>query len=257
MGSQADDEPGPGGAPGAGPGPLVGIARQWTALESYAAARTLGALRAMTREDSEGRPLTRRRNDLPDGWGDDLNYQIAAALAMGPVSATNLAGLAWTLGLRLPGIGRLLASGVLTHAKARLLVATFEPLTEDEATRAEALILGELAGKTWFQVQRLAWRAAITVAPDVAERRRAQAEKRRARVTLFREESGAAGLSGRDLPTAEALAGHAHVLARADRHQASGAFPDHTLSALQALAYLHLLNGVTTEDAIAFARTDT
>ena len=193
MGSQADDEPGPGGAPGpggslpellasfdhggawetaapsaalaaaletaagpeglydgAGTGSLVGIARQWTALESYAAARTLGALRAMTREDSEGRPLTRRRTDLPDGWGDTLNYQIAAALAMGPVSATNLAALAWTLGLRLPGIGRLLASGVLTKAKARLIVSVFEPLDEDEAARAEALILGELEGRTWF-----------------------------------------------------------------------------------------------------------
>jgi len=190
---------------GAGAGAMVGITRQWTALESWAAAGTLGALRAMTREDAQGRPLTRRRNDLPDGWSDSLNYEIAAALAMGPVSAGNLAALAWTLGPRLPGIGRLLATGTLTKSKARLIVATFEPLTEDEAKRAEALILGELRGKTWFQVQRLAWRAAVTVAPDVAERRRAQAEKKRARVMVFREESGAVGLSGRDLPTAEAL----------------------------------------------------
>ena len=147
----------------------------------------------MTREDGKGRPLTRRRNDLPDGWTDSLNYEIAAALAMGPVSAGNLAGLAWTLGQRLPGIGRLLADGTLTKAKAKLIAQTFEPLDEREATRAEALILGELAGKTWFQVQRLAWRAALAVAPDVAERRRTAAERHRARVTLFREESGAAG----------------------------------------------------------------
>jgi hypothetical protein len=300
MGSQADDDPGPGQAPrpggsqpellaafehggawetaapsaalaaalqaaagpeelydGAGPDAMVGITRQWTALESWAAAGTLGSLRALTREDGQGRPLTRRRSDLPDGWGDNLIYEIAGALAMGPVSATNLAGLAWTLGLRLPGIGRLLADGTLTKPKAKLIVQTFEPLSEDEATRAEALILGELEGKTWFQVQRLAWRAALAVAPDIAERRRAQAEKRRARVTLFREESGAVGLSGRDLPTAEALAGHANVLARADQYEASGAFPDHTPGTLQALAYLHLLRGVTIEDAIAFARTAT
>ena len=113
MGWQADDEPGPGEAPGeggslpellagfehggawdaaapsaglataletaAGPrelyegaeaGALVGIARQWAAIESWAAAGTLAALRAMTREDGEGRPLTRRRADLPDGWDD-------------------------------------------------------------------------------------------------------------------------------------------------------------------------------------------
>ena len=234
---------------------LVGIVRQWAAIESWAAAGLLGTLRAMMREDHEGRLLLRRRNDLPDGWDDSLNYEVAAALAMGPVSAGNLAGLAWTLGTRLPGIGRLLTEGTLTRAKARLIVDTFEPLDDGEAARAEALIAGDLAGKTYFQVERLAWRAALAVAPDVAERRRKRAEKERARVTVFREESGAVGLSGRDLPAAQALAGHANVLARAKEYEASGAFPGETTSRLEALAYLHLLNGVTAADAVAFART--
>ena len=239
---------------GRGTDALVGIVRQWAAIESWAAAGKLAALRAMMREDGEGNPLLRRRGDLPDGWDDSLNYEIAAALAMGPVSAGNLAGLAWALGTRLPGIGRLLADGTLTRAKAKLIAATFEPLDEGEAARAEALILSELAGKTYFQVERLAWRAALAVAPDVAERRRSQAERERARVTVFREESGAVGLSGRDLPAAQALSGHASVLARAGQYEASGAFPGQTTSSLQALAYLHLLNGVTAQDAIAFAR---
>jgi hypothetical protein len=239
---------------GADTGALVGIARQWAAVESWAAAGLLAALRAMMREDGEGRPLLRRRGDLPDGWNDSLNYEIAAALAVGPVSAGNLAGLAWTLGARLPGIGRLLAGGTLTRAKAKLIAATFEPLDEGEAARAEALILPELAGKTYFQVERLAWRAALAVAPGVAERRRSGAERERARVTVFREESGAVGLSGRDLPAAQALSGHAGVLARAGQYGASGAFPGQNASGLQALAYLHLLNGVTAQDAIAFAR---
>jgi hypothetical protein len=176
---------------------------------------------------------------------------------MGPASAGNLAGLAWTLGMRLPGIGRLLADGTLTRAKAKLIAATFEPLDEGEAVRAEALVLPELAGKTYPQVERLAWRAAFAVAPDVAERRRSRAERERARVTVFREESGAVGLSGRDLPAAQALSGHANVLARARQYEASGAFPGQTASSLEALAYLHLLNGVTAQDGIAFARTVT
>jgi hypothetical protein len=242
---------------GADTGALVGIVRQWAAIESWAAAGMLAALRAMMQEDGEGKSLRRRRSDLPDGWNDTLNYEIAAALAMGPVSAGNLAGLAWTLGRRLPGIGRLLADGTLTRAKAKLIAATFEPLDEDEAARAEALVLPGLAGKTYFQVERLAWRAALAVAPDVAERRRSAAERERARVTVFREESGAVGLSGRDLPAAQALAGHASVLARAGQYEASGAFPGQTASGLQALAYLHLLNGVTAQDAIAFARAAT
>jgi len=237
---------------GAGTDALVGIARQWAALESWAAAGKLAALRAMTREDAEGRPLLRRRSELPDGWDDNLTYEISGALAMGPVSAGNLAHLAWTLGTRLAGTGRLLAAGTLTLPKARLIAQLFEPLDDGEAARAEALILGELAGKTYPQVERLAWRAALAVAPDIAERGRTAAEKH-ARVRLFREESGAVGLSGRDLPAAEALAGHANVLARAHEYQASGAFGDQSTGRLEAIAYLDLLNGVSARERIAFA----
>jgi hypothetical protein len=238
--------------PGAETDALVGIARQWAAVESWAAAGKLAALRAMTREDADGTPRLRRRPDLPDGWDDNLNYEISGALAMGPVSAGNLASLAWNLGTRLAGIGRLLAAGVLTMPKAKLVAQLFELLDEDEAARAETLILGELAGKTYPQVERLAWRAALAVAPDAAERRRTAAEKH-ARVTLFREESGAVGLSGRDLPAAEALAGHASVLARARQYEASGAYGGQARSLLEALAYVDLLNGVSARERIAFA----
>src|SRR3984957_6049652 len=100
---------------------LIGIARQWAAVESWAAAGKLAALRAMAREDGDGSPLLRRRSDLPEGWDDSLTYEISGALAMGPVSAGNLASLAWTLGTRLAGTGRLLADGTLTMAKARLV----------------------------------------------------------------------------------------------------------------------------------------
>jgi len=240
--------------PGAETDALVGIARQWAAVESWAAAGKLAALRAMTREDSDGSPLLRRRPGLPDGWDDSLTYEISGALAMGPVSAGNLASLAWTLGTRLAGAGRLLAEGILTLPKARLIAATFEPLDEQEAARAEALILDELAGKTYPQVERLAWRAALAVAPDVAERRR-QAGERQARVTVFREESGTVGLSGRDLPAADALAGHANVIARARQYQASGAFPGQSSSRLEATAYVDLLGGVSAAERIAFARS--
>ena len=62
---------------GAGTDALVGIVRQWAAIESWAAAGMLGALRAMMRQDNEGRPLLRRRTDLPDGWDDSMNYEVA------------------------------------------------------------------------------------------------------------------------------------------------------------------------------------
>ncbi len=216
---------GPGGLyAGAGADALTGIVRQWAAVESWAAAGLMGALAAMMHDDDTGTPVLSRRTGMAQGWDDSLNYEIAAALAMGPMSAQNLAGLAWTLRVRLPGIGRLLAGGILTRSKARLVAQVFEPLDEDEAARAEALIARELEGKTYPQVERLAWRAALAVAPDVAERRRSTAE-RQARVTVFREQAGTVGLSGRDLPAAEALAGHANVAARAAVYAASGRVP--------------------------------
>jgi hypothetical protein len=233
---------------------LIGIARQWAAVESWAASGKLAALRAMTREDAHGTPRLRRRPDLPDGWDDSLTYEISGALAMGPVSAGNLASLAWTLGIRLSGIGRLLAAGTLTLSKARLVAQLFAPLDDDEAARAEALILDELAGRTYPQVDRLAWRAALAVAPAVAERGR-RAGERRARVTVFREDAGTVGLSGRDLPAADALAGHANVLARAREYQASGLFDGQGTSTVEALAYVDLLNGISVQERIAFARS--
>jgi len=61
------------------------------------------------------------------------------------------------------------------------------------------------------------------------------------------------GLSGPvDLPAAQALAGARRAsLARAGQYEASGAFSRaEQLAAWQALAYLHLLNGVSAGDAI-------
>ena len=70
---------------GAGTDALVGIAKQWAAIEAWAGAGKLATLRAMTREDADGTPRLRRRPDLPGGWDDSLTYEVSGALAMGPV----------------------------------------------------------------------------------------------------------------------------------------------------------------------------
>jgi hypothetical protein len=70
-------------------------------------------------------------------------------------------------------------------------------------------------------------------------------------VLLFREESGAAGLSGRDLPTDQALAAHARVGERAAEYQDSGAFGEARTDQLRATAYLDLINGTSAASRIA------
>ena len=84
------------------------------------------------------------------------------------------------------------------------------------------------------------------------------AEQHKSRVQLFREESGAAGLSGRDLPTDQTLAAHASVCARAQEYKDSGAFPEDTrMDQYRAAAYLDLLERITAEARIASGQIDT
>jgi len=106
------------------------------------------------------------------------------------------------------------------------LPEALQQLTDKDAAAAEAMILPDLPGKTHGQVMKLAVQAAITVDPESATRRREDAERNKCRVQLVREDSGAAGLSGRDMPTAQTLAAHANVCARAEEYKESGAFDD-------------------------------
>jgi hypothetical protein len=190
------------------------------------------------------------QGDLHDGWTKSLTHEVALALSMPAVSADQLMWLAWNLRAVLPGTGELLAGGDLTLAKARAVDTALNLLSGQDAARAEAMIIPELPGKTYGQVQRLAVQAALTVDPESATRRRDDAERHKSRVHLFREETGAAGLSGRDLPTDQALAAHASVCAQ--RYKDAGAFPDDTrMDQYRAAAYLDLLNGIPAEDRIA------
>jgi hypothetical protein len=191
--------------PGATADELTGLLRMWAAVESWAAAGKLGVIAEMIRRDDQPRKDGGRHGDLPDEWSPSLRHELALALACSAQSAQTSAWLAWELQARLPGIGALLNDGILTLPKARAVVETFQYLTDADAVAAEALILDQLAGKTYPQVLRLAEQAALTVDPELAQRRREEAQRRNARVTFFRELSGTAGLSGRDLPPDEAL----------------------------------------------------
>ncbi|MGH3295851.1 MAG: DUF222 domain-containing protein [Trebonia sp.] len=194
---------------------------------------------------------------MPDGWTKSLTHQVALALSMPAGSADTLMWLAWNLHALLPGTGTLLADGDLTLAKARAVDGALNLLSGRDAAAAEAMIVPELPGKTYGQVQRLAVQAAITVDPQAATKRRQDAERTKCRVQVFREETGAAGLSGRDLPTDQTLAAHAHVCARAQDYHDSGVFPDDTrMDQYRAAAYLDLLNGIPAETRIALGHLE-
>jgi Domain of unknown function (DUF222) len=237
--------------PGADHDQLLSLLRQWQALESWAAAGKLGVLQALIREDDQPLPGGGYHGDLPDGWTKSLTHEAALALAMPPQSAEKLMWTAWNLRARLPETGALLAHGALTLAKARAVDEALSQLTDEDAAEAEAMIVPQLPGKTFGQAEKLAVQAALTVDPESATRRRAEAERNRAWVVLRRDPSGAASLGGYDLPTDEALAGHANVCARADEYKASSVFPGVRMDQLRAMAYLDLVNEITAEARIA------
>jgi hypothetical protein len=245
--------------PGATRDEMLGMLRQAQALESWTVATKLGILRALIRDDDQPLPAGGGyHGDLPEGWTKPLTHEVALALSMPAVSADKLMWAAWDLRARLPGTGELLTAGALTCAKAKAVHEAFLLLSDENAARAEAMILPELPGKTYGQVQKLAVQAAITVDPESATRRREDAEQNRSRVQMSREDSGAVALSGRDLPTDQALAAHAHVCARAQEYKDSGAFPDDArMDQFRAAAYLDLLNGKPTEERIASGQLDT
>lgn len=240
--------------PGAEQDELIGVLRRVAALESWASAAKLSVLRELIRHDDLpvlGRP---RHGDLPDEWSGSLNHQVALALAMSVQSAENTALTAWELGARLPGIAALLADGTLSFSKARLIAETFQLLSDQDAARAEAMIMPQLTGvtgKTYGQIANLAARIADQVDPGLAERRRKAAVKHASRVQMYREQSGAAALSGRDLPADETLAAYANLTARAAEYKDSGVFPGARMDQLRACAYLDLINGVTAGARIA------
>ena len=245
---------------GAEPDELIGVVRRLAALESWASAAKLAAVRELIRQDDLPTSAQPRHGDLPDQWSDSLNHELALALAVSVQSAEQTTLTAWELGARLPGIAALHADGTLAYSKAKLIVETFQWLSDEDAARAEAMIIPQLTGttsKTWGQIMNLAARIANEVDPGLEERRRKAAVKHGSRVQVFRERSGAAGLSGRDLPTGETMAAYANLDARAAEYKDSGAFPGARMDQLRATAYLDLINGRSAEGRIAHGHLST
>lgn len=246
--------------PGAEPGELIGVLRRLAAVESWVAAAKLGVIRELIRADDIPAAPRPRHGDLPDAWSDSLNHELALALACSVGSAEKTALLAWELGARLPRTAALLADGTLSYGKARYVAEAFEWLSDGDAARADELLAARLAAAdvtTFGQLANLAARVAAEVDPGLAERRRKAAVKHRARVRLFREDSGTAGLSGRDLPPDEALAADANIAARAGEYKDSGVFDGARMDQLRVTAYLDLINGVPAWERIASGRLAT
>jgi hypothetical protein len=240
--------------PGATDEELTGLLGRWAALESWAAAGKLGAIRELIRR--RGVPGAGSHRDLPDLWADDLSHEIAPALGTSLPAADKLASLAWELGARLPGIAAALAAGVIDYTKAQLITKELTVLDDAHIAQAEALILPELAGKTAGQLIKLAALAVVTVDPEGARKRREHAEREEARIRIWREHTGASALAAYGLPTDAALAAQANINLRAGQYKKANMLPGARMDQLRVLAFLDILNDISADTRIAQAQAD-
>jgi hypothetical protein len=142
---------------------------------------------------------------MPDHYLDSAGDEVKWALAETRQAADGVLSLAWDLEVKLPGTRALFRDGLLRHSKVQIIARATVRLDAGEARQAEALVLGRARTSSPGTLRDAISRAVGQVAPGKAKQGREHGA-RNARVERWREDSGNAGLAGRELPSAEVLA---------------------------------------------------
>lgn len=166
--------------------------------------------------------------------------EVALAETMSQFGASWWTDLAVRLTWQLRATGAALAGGLIDLSRARAIAEATSVLDDDAARAVEQKVLPTAGHQTIAQLRAVLRRAVIAADPDGAEQRRKEAE-RRARVMLYPDEEGTAGLAGQSLPAIHAAAAMARIKAIARAWKASGAGGGTDL--LQAQVFLGLLCG--------------
>ncbi len=148
---------------------------------------------------------------------DSPRAALIAAAALGWTGAMAAARLEFArqVLVRLPALGEAMREGWLEESKASTIVSIVRELDDAQARVVVDRLLGQARELTHPELARRAEKEAAAVDPGWHEARRAAAVAR-ARVVARSAPSGAAELSGLDLPEDLALEGHGHVVALAD-----------------------------------------
>jgi hypothetical protein len=107
-----------------------------------------------------------------------------------------------------------LAAGKLDPVHVRIIEDVTSILCDEDAAIADEVLAAAAQAKTYGELRRAATRLVLRLDPEAVRRRKDKA-RREARVRSFREESGNAGITGRELPSVEVLASMQHVEDRA------------------------------------------
>jgi hypothetical protein len=234
----ADGDPGD-SLSGAADHELIGLVCAFDRLEAHMAARKLVAIAEVFRRNPED-GFEPEPGQMPAVVHEFTRDQLAFALGESRAAADWLLTVAWHLATRLDGTLGALRDGIITRAKAELIVRLTQYLDDDEARAVEAKILGRAGRLTPGSLRSALARAVMEAAPKKAKERREKAA-RTARVERWAEDSGNAALMGRELPPDDVLAADQRIRSWAEELKKAGL--DGGMDELRARAYLDLLLG--------------
>src|SRR6202012_1480655 len=163
---------------------------------------------------------------------------ISMALNLSWMQVTGDIVYAQTVARRLPLCFAALREGKLRPFDLKIIEEATRPLSDEDAAKADAELAGGAPGMTYGALRSYAAKLVLKLDPQVAKKRKEQG-RRDTHVRSFREGSGNAGITGREMPPVEVLASMQHVEARARALREAGV--SGTLQELQARALLDLL----------------
>jgi hypothetical protein len=226
---------------GASDDELLGVICGWDRAEAYASAGKHAAVAELIRRRPAPGAAAPGAAGMPAGWHEFTGRELGAVLGLAAGDAEELLDLAWHLEVNLPGTKAAFRAGILSRDKAAIIASAVAVLGPREARAAEAMVLDRAGSLTPAALRAAISRAVMEVAPDKARKRREHAAKR-TRVERWAEDSGNAGLAGRELPPAEVLAADQRVTAWARQLRKAGL--EGGMDALRARAYLDILLGI-------------
>jgi hypothetical protein len=242
LGSFLEDAAGPDDRyAGASDDELVGVICAWDRQQAYASAREHAAIAELARRRPAPGAAVRGPAEMPECWHEFTGRELGAVLGVSSGDAEEMLGLAWHLEVNLPGTRAAFRAGILSRDKAAIVAAASALLDPAEARAAEAMVLDRAGSQTPAQLRAAIGRAVMEVNPEKAKKRREHMAKR-TRVERWAEDSGNAGLAGRELPPAEVLAADQRVTAWAEQLREAGL--DGTMDQLRARAFMDLLLGI-------------
>ena len=225
---------------GASDDELLGVICAWDRVEANASAGKHAAVAELIRRRPAPGAAPDGPAQMPESADEFTGRELGAVLGVSARDAGEMLDVAWYLDVNLPGTKAAFRAGILSRDKAAVIAAATALLDPGEARAAEAMVLGRAGSLTPGALRAAISRAVMDVNPGKAKKRREHMAKR-TRVERWAEDSGNAGLAGRELPPAQVLAADQRVTAWAKQLRKAGL--DGDMDQLRARAFMDLLLG--------------